>query len=266
MRRFLRSPPFVIIYISYPAPSGDGMFNINEYGNGTEPTGGSAIARGGEDAGDDGSFPPPEALEPPQDVTTSAEGDLLSPRPLTSQPPNAVSRSDIPLATNQIRGFVTSSPALPPPNVATHSQPPPIPVSTKPPPIITSTKPMWKCAAQLGGSDSTDDSSGSCNTTNPSLAHPLQMAIDPVLLAGSVPEMVQVGGGGTCPFPSTTADSPTLFKIPEDAVEPPWMKKKGTLKYFRSTFKSGNLSGLLSNWYRLEKALGFQEQVCSYSN
>ena len=41
------------------------------------------------------------------------------------------------------------------------------------------------------------------------------------------------------------------------------MQKKKTLEYFRTAYKMGNLSSLISNWYKLEEALGFPEQVGS---
>ena len=66
------------------------------------------------------------------------------------------------------------------------------------------------------------------------------------------------------PIPIPRVDDPSLFDLPEDAQESVWMAKKGTLEYFRSTFKMGNISSLISSWYQLEKVLDFPKQVKFY--
>ena len=70
----------------------------------------------------------------------------------------------------------------------------------------------------------------------------------------------------SCPDRNTSStpscgDSARLC-LPANIQEPIWMKKKGTLVYFKSAFKTEGLSNLISNWYQLEAALGFPEQVC----
>jgi hypothetical protein len=100
----------------------------------------------------------------------------------------------------------------------------------------------------------------------PSLIAPTQssvpqpMTIDPSPPMVPAPQTERMATDGLSP--TANADLPRLFTLPENAKEAIWMKKKCTLNYFRSTFKMGGLSGLISNWYELERALGFPEQVC----
>ena len=42
---------------------------------------------------------------------------------------------------------------------------------------------------------------------------------------------------------------------------PEWMEKKGTLDYFRNTFKLGKLSDVIEHWFELERLLGFRKSV-----
>jgi len=96
---------------------------------------------------------------------------------------------------------------------------------------------------------------------------PEPTAINPSLLMEAAPQMTRMRASRKAPCPALRGspipgvDDPSLFNLPNDCREPIWMKKKSTLRYFRSVFKMGNLSGLISNWYRLEEALGFPEQV-----
>lgn len=62
-------------------------------------------------------------------------------------------------------------------------------------------------------------------------------------------------------MPPTPGNDPAPFSLPTDIHEPGWMKKKGTIGYFRSVHKMGGLASLICNWYRLEEVLGFPEQV-----
>lgn len=103
----------------------------------------------------------------------------------------------------------------------------------------------------------------------PVITHLQPATIDPSLLIPPVPGAIQTAGthtSGGVAFPGPTTlpipsgDDPAL-RLPTNGQEPMWMKKKGTLGYFRSVFNVGGLSTLLTNWYRLEEALGFREQV-----
>lgn len=48
--------------------------------------------------------------------------------------------------------------------------------------------------------------------------------------------------------------------------EPVWMKRKGTLNYFRITFKLGCFPDIIQRWYEFEQLLGFQDVVSVLSN
>lgn len=101
--------------------------------------------------------------------------------------------------------------------------------------------------------------------TQPSDTHLQPATINPSLLMAPALEMLQTGSSGPIQSSVLKVDSPTLFDIPGNASQPEWMENKGTLDYFRSVSKRGNLSVLISNWFRLEKALGFPKRVSSFA-
>ena len=75
--------------------------------------------------------------------------------------------------------------------------------------------------------------------------------------AGARPLNSSPGQEGT--LPTNLCPPPDLLVGRTD--KPTWMKKKRTLDYFRGTFKLGDLSSVISHWYKLEELLGFQEAV-----
>ncbi|KAF9791998.1 hypothetical protein BJ322DRAFT_1015928 [Thelephora terrestris] len=62
--------------------------------------------------------------------------------------------------------------------------------------------------------------------------------------------------GEVLPRAIVVSQPETLIGI---AVEPPWMGKKGTLDFFRETFKLGCLPNVINRWYELENLLGFPD-------
>jgi len=161
----------------------------------------------------------------PPTVPDIPQTDAVS-QPQTVQHPDAAVQPDVPAMQEHFPGLLLPAQAS----------------STQAPPLVASTKPGQ---------------------------------IDPSSLKAPAPQMARQTArmvtGGKAPRPGLgkapihSVDSPALFHLPENARESIWMKKKGTLTYFRSAFKMGNLSGLISNWYQLEEALGFPEQVRFYS-
>lgn len=112
-------------------------------------------------------------------------------------------------------------------------------------------------------------------TINPSLLAvpvPQPATIDPAFSIASLPRTARMRTGGKAPRPGLSKrpipgeDHVSLLNLPEGAHESEWMKQKGTLAYFRSAFKMGNLSTLISNWYVLEESLGFVEKVSLHSH
>lgn len=73
---------------------------------------------------------------------------------------------------------------------------------------------------------------------------------------------------GTAPPPSPVSRAVSAASVSSRSNllagvrdEPGWMQKKGTLNYFRNTFKLGNLADVIRHWYELERLLGFQKVV-----
>jgi len=194
------------------------------------------------------SDPLPDTLPPT--VPDASQTDVAT-QLQTAQPVDTITQSDILdmlgnfpnlLLPAQVSGPLSSDPTA----------------LTQPSPAVTSTMPGQSGTTNGPIEDLHDD---------PLMVHSQLATIDPSLLKASVPQTARMVTGGKAPRPGLGnapipgTDSPTLLHLPENAHEPIWMKKKQTLKYFRSVFKMGNLSGLISNWYRLEEALGFPIQV-----
>jgi hypothetical protein len=61
--------------------------------------------------------------------------------------------------------------------------------------------------------------------------------------------------------PSKGVDPPSPPVLADVKDAPDWMKTKGTLDYFRDTFKLGKLSDVIEHWFELERLLGFRKSV-----
>ena len=102
-----------------------------------------------------------------------------------------------------------------------------------------------------------------------SAAHQQRATEDPLLLEAPSAQKItpvrtteQASACNLSVLPIPSCDDPASLRLPANVQEPDWMKKKRTLDYFKSSFKMGGLSSLISNWYLLEAALGFPEHVC----
>ena len=135
-------------------------------------------------------------------------------------------------------------------------------VKPTPSPIATSTSPRQDNPIQTAGTERATTvpavHAGGNLVSDSSLVHSQPTTINPSLLVEPVSPIAQIGAGGSNP---SGTDPKTLFALPEVSQVPIWMKKKGTIEYFNSTSKTDDLSGLISNWLKLEHALGFPEQV-----
>lgn len=138
--------------------------------------------------------------------------------------------------------------------------------------LVTSTTP-----GQIGDTGTNDKETVAVTVTqatnntshDPTTACLQPATVDPSLLTAPVQRVARIRTGDKPPHRNVTkpltpgCDDPNLCLL-SDVQEPAWMRKKGTLAYFRSAFKMGGLSTLISNWYRLEGALGFPEQVSPF--
>ena len=249
----------VIVDKHHPAPSEWPMFDIKQYGSGDKPSD-STERRNERDTDDDdidlSDAEIPTASEPPPCVTASKGGRLAIAEDAHIH--DADIQPDIPAIQDQSSSSIN-------PTQPTTSPPSCVAPSPQPPPLVLATKPKQGAVTKTAGTqdsnpvptirveDTHSDSFSTCSqlpTTHPShLTAPVPQArANTSDLSGS---------------PSPSVDDSSIPTLPETAGEPLWMRQKETLKYFRKVMKAGHLPTLISNWYRLEKFLGFPDQVCS---
>lgn len=211
------------------------MFNIDQNIDDTGPSG-SVEIQDEQGVVSPSDSPSPAVSELPQVVVTpvvhdpSMTADNALTQPQSDQQTDAVVHQNAIPTRDQLPSLITPAQL----SVELH----PNLVMSAPPPI-TFTSP---------GQDN-----------HPSPVHSQPTTINPSLLMAPVSPNVPISAGG-----SNLPSSPNprnLFNSSEVVQAPTWMKKKGTLEYFNSAFKTEDLSGLISNWFKLERALGFPEQV-----
>lgn len=257
------------------------MFNLNQNISSTGSTGsvgssdltGSCNSSANDDDGNEGDSggdsPPgtllPQVSEPLQAITAVTGHNLMPTADATLTEPRLAQDSD---ALEMLGQFVQ-------PNVLAmlddqrpdsidiprHSDLPPLPNGTSTKPSQNELVP----STGIGHATIVSVVHTEAPPTELSDTHPQPTTINPSLLLAPAPEVLQAGGSDPIQSSVLKVDSPTLFDIPENASQSEWMEKKGTLDYFRSVSKRGNLSVLISNWYRLEKALGFPKRVSSFA-
>jgi hypothetical protein len=79
------------------------------------------------------------------------------------------------------------------------------------------------------------------------------------VVTGKHPHANPASSDGVALLKGVGSPSPRVLAGLED--EPAWMEAKGTLDFFRNTFKAGKLSDVIEHWYELERLLGFQGTV-----
>lgn len=137
--------------------------------------------------------------------------------------------------------------------------------SSQPPPLVLATKPNLKAAIETARTQG-PNSAPTIHIENTCLGDSFTTRLQlpptlPSLLTAPVPQ-AQANTPGLSQSPSPGVDVP-IPALPEAGGESLWMQQKETLKYFKKIMKEGHLSALIPNWYRLEKLLGFPEQVRS---